>query len=373
MISILAPERERRAASASSSSPSLSLLDALRNALVLALAQTAAAPLERIKLVMQCEYALQRGNVIRGVPFQRAVPTATRLLTVEGLASLWRGNAANVARALPAAAVVYARVGQWQPFRFHRLRDGLMLWFLGSWSGAVASSALFLTLVYPLEFCRTALAADVMTAPNHRYLRVGVRTFPAAGASAYRACVRQAVTRGPPGGWGLYSGFGSAVLALAVFRAVHILGTDASSNYKQQQQQDYSVSATTAAADVGDSVVTSSSLRRPSSLVRDLGRAWAVCTAAGFAAYPLDTISRWCIVEMALSKPRASQQQQQQLHHGAAAVLRPRPSEIAKQAYRIGGLRIFMGGAMVNVLRNAVVTAGLYTAVSNGAVVTSLQ
>jgi hypothetical protein len=85
----------------------------------------------------------------------------------------------------------------------------------------------------------------------------------------------------------------------------------------------------------------------------DVTRSYIIATTAGFIAYPLDTLKHWAIVDMALSK-KTFQQNASNYYQPATF------SGLAKNAYKIGGMRIFYHGAVVNVARNAVVMACLH-------------
>lgn len=65
-----------------------------------AVAKTGAAPVERVKLLLQNQgEMLRRGTLTR--PYEGIANAFTRVLREEGAAALWRGNQANVIRYFP--------------------------------------------------------------------------------------------------------------------------------------------------------------------------------------------------------------------------------------------------------------------------------
>lgn len=63
-------------------------------------AKTGAAPVERVKLLLQNQAEmLRRGTLAR--PYRGITDTFARVLRDEGPAALWRGNQANVIRYFP--------------------------------------------------------------------------------------------------------------------------------------------------------------------------------------------------------------------------------------------------------------------------------
>ena len=80
----------------------------------------------------------------------------------QGFASFWRGNLANVVRYFPTQALnfsfkdFYKRV--FNPFN---PKKEPVKFFIGNCASGGAAGATSLCFVYPLDFARTRLAADV--------------------------------------------------------------------------------------------------------------------------------------------------------------------------------------------------------------------
>lgn len=83
------------------SSPSQNLVaDFVMGGFAAAVAKSAAAPIERVKLLLQNQGELQkRGHLCH--PYRGVGDCFRRVLREEGILSLWRGNQANVLRYLP--------------------------------------------------------------------------------------------------------------------------------------------------------------------------------------------------------------------------------------------------------------------------------
>jgi solute carrier family 25 (adenine nucleotide translocator) protein 4/5/6/31 len=79
-----------------------------------AISKTAAAPLERTKLILQNQDELLRQRRIQR-PFTGMVDCLTRLYKIEGVSSYWRGNGTNILRACPAQALNFSFKGLYAP------------------------------------------------------------------------------------------------------------------------------------------------------------------------------------------------------------------------------------------------------------------
>lgn len=81
-------------ANKSSSSTKRFVLDFMSGGLAGAISKTVAAPLERIKLLMQTQHE----NTRLKLKYKGVVDCFVRSVTEEGVLSLWRGNTINVIR-----------------------------------------------------------------------------------------------------------------------------------------------------------------------------------------------------------------------------------------------------------------------------------
>jgi len=220
-----------------------------------AVAKTAAAPIERIKLLVQ-----NQGEMIKqgrlATPYAGIVDCARRTYADEGLVSFWRGNTANVIRYFPTQALNFAFKDYFKSlFGYKKERDGYAWWMFGNLAaggGAGASSLLF---VYSLDFARTRLAND-----NKSSKKGGERQFNGL-LDVYKK------TLATDGIAGLYRGFVPSVVGIVVYRGLYFGMYDSLKP-----------------------VVLTGSLQ--GNFLASFLLGWGVTTGAGIASYPLDTIRR---------------------------------------------------------------------------------
>ncbi|PBP27732.1 40S ribosomal protein S3aE [Diplocarpon rosae] len=125
-----------------------------------AVSKTAAAPIERVKLLIQNQdEMLKTGRLDR--KYDGIVECFKRTTAQEGVASLWRGNTANVIRYFPTQALNFAFRDTYKSmFAFKKERDGYAKWMAGNLASGGAAGATSLLFVYSLDYARTRLAND---------------------------------------------------------------------------------------------------------------------------------------------------------------------------------------------------------------------
>merc|ERR1711939_1077245 len=140
------------------------VVDFLMGGVSAAVSKTAAAPIERVKLLIQNQdEMLKAGRLDR--KYNGIIDCFSRTAKNEGVMSLWRGNTANVIRYLPTQALNFAFKDYYkQLFSFSRERDGYGMWMAGNLASGGAAGATSLAFVYSLDFARTRLAADAKSA-----------------------------------------------------------------------------------------------------------------------------------------------------------------------------------------------------------------
>jgi len=192
------------------------------------ISKTVVAPIERVKLLLQTQDANPRiasGEIPR---YTGVVNCFTRVSAEQGVASFWRGNMANVIRYFPTQAFNFAFKDTIKGL-FPKYDSKTQFWqFFGAnvAAGGLAG-AMSLIIVYPLDFARTRLAADVG--------KGGEREF-----TGLVDCLSKTAKRGGPGA--LYDGFGVSVQGIIVYRGAYfglydtakgaLLGKDANLLYK---------------------------------------------------------------------------------------------------------------------------------------------
>ena len=217
------------------------------------ISKTLVAPIERVKLLLQTQDAnllIKSGAVKR---YTGVINCFARVAREQGIASFWRGNLPNLIRYFPTQAFNFAfkdNIKRRFPKYDAKKQFGK---FLASnlVSGALAG-ACSLLLVYPLDFARTRLAADVGKGTAREF--VGMMD-----------CMRTVAQKGGP--LALYKGFGVSVAGIVVYRGVYFGLYDTAKGVLFKNEKDASIMAKWMVAQ-------------------------AVTTAAGVISYPFDTVRR---------------------------------------------------------------------------------
>jgi solute carrier family 25 (mitochondrial adenine nucleotide translocator), member 4/5/6/31 len=125
-----------------------------------AVSKTAVAPIERVKLLLQVQDANK--NIAVEKRYKGIGDCFSRVYKEQGFVSLWRGNMANVIRYFPTQAMNFA-MKDWfnRMFNPYSPKTQKLKFFLGNMASGGAAGAFSLCFVYPLDFARTRLAADV--------------------------------------------------------------------------------------------------------------------------------------------------------------------------------------------------------------------
>jgi len=221
-----------------------------------AVAKTAAAPIERIKLLVQNQGDMLKSGRL-ATPYKGIVDCATRTYADEGLVSFWRGNTANVIRYFPTQALNFAFKDYYKSlFSYDQKRDGYGLWMAGNLASGGAAGATSLLFVYSLDYARTRLAADNKSTAKGG----GERQFNGL-IDVYKK------TLAADGIAGLYRGFIPSVVGIVVYRGLYFGMYDSLKP-----------------------VVMTGTLQ--GSFLASFLLGWGVTTGAGIASYPLDTIRR---------------------------------------------------------------------------------
>ncbi|UNI16359.1 ADP/ATP carrier protein [Purpureocillium takamizusanense] len=115
------------------------LADFLMGGVSAAISKTAAAPIERIKLLVQNQdEMIKAGRLDRR--YGGIVDCFKRTIADEGTLLLWRGNTANVIRYFPTQALNFALKDKFKAlFGYKKERDGFGLWVFGNVASGAAS------------------------------------------------------------------------------------------------------------------------------------------------------------------------------------------------------------------------------------------
>ncbi|TCD69925.1 hypothetical protein EIP91_005749 [Steccherinum ochraceum] len=234
--------------------PTEFLTDFLMGGVSAAVAKTSAAPIERIKLLVQNQdEMIKQGRL--ATPYKGVVDCFARTYRDEGLVSLWRGNTANVIRYFPTQALNFAFKDYFKSLFGFKKQDGYWTWFAGNVASGGAAGASSLLFVYSLDYARTRLANDAKSAKGG-----GARQFNGL-VDVYKK------TLASDGIAGLYRGFVPSVVGIIVYRGLYFGVYD-------------SLKPVVLVGNLEGSFFASFLL------------GWGVTIGAGLASYPLDTIRR---------------------------------------------------------------------------------
>jgi len=231
------------------------MIDFMMGGISAAVSKTAAAPIERIKLLIQNQdEMIKAGRLDR--KYAGIGDCFKRTMADEGAVALWRGNTANVIRYFPTQALNFAFRDKFKAmFGFKKEKDGYAKWMAGNLASGGAAGATSLLFVYSLDYARTRLANDAKSAKKG-----GERQFNGL-VDVYKK------TLASDGISGLYRGFGPSVFGIIVYRGLYFGMYDSIKP-----------------------VVLTGSLE--GNFLASFLLGWCVTTGAGIASYPLDTVRR---------------------------------------------------------------------------------
>jgi len=231
------------------------MIDFMMGGVSAAVSKTAAAPIERVKLLIQNQDEMIKSGRLT----QRYTGISDcfkRVMAEEGVVSLWRGNLANVLRYFPTQALNFAFKDQFKRmFGYSQAKDGYWKWFAGNLASGGAAGAASLAFVYSLDYARTRLANDSKAAKKG-----GERQFNGL-LDVYRK------TLASDGIAGLYRGFVVSCVGIVVYRGLYFGMYD-------------SLKPVVLTGNMKDSFLGSFLL------------GWGITIGSGLASYPLDTIRR---------------------------------------------------------------------------------
>jgi len=229
-------------------------IDFLMGGVSAAVSKTAAAPIERVKLLIQNQDEMIKSGRLTE-PYKGIVDCFSRVTKDEGVVSLWRGNMANVIRYFPTQALNFAFKDYFKRmFNYNKDRE-YWKWFGGNLASGGAAGACSLFFVYSLDYARTRLAND-----NKSSKKGGTRQFNGL-IDVYRK------TLASDGIQGLYRGFSISCVGIIVYRGLYFGLYD-------------SLKPVVLTGNMKDSFIGSFFL------------GWFITIGAGLASYPIDTIRR---------------------------------------------------------------------------------
>jgi solute carrier family 25 (adenine nucleotide translocator) protein 4/5/6/31 len=214
------------------------------------ISKTLVAPIERVKLLLQTQSDSKQ--ITKDQQYKGIVDAFTRIPKEQGVSAFWRGNTANVIRYFPTQALNFAFKDKYKQFFLGGVKkDDFWRYFAGNLASGGAAGATSLCFVYPLDFARTRLAADVGSGSQREF-------------TGLMDCLTKIAKK--DGVKGLYGGFGVSVQGIIVYRGAYFGMFD------------------TAKGMLADP--------KNAPFWQTFGIAQAVTTAAGVISYPFDTVRR---------------------------------------------------------------------------------
>ena len=260
-----------------------------------AVSKTLVAPIERVKLLLQVQDASQ--SISAENKYKGIGDCFSRVYSEQGLSSFWRGNLANVVRYFPTQALNFAFKDTYKKiFNPYNPKVEPGKFFIGNCMSGGAAGATSLCFVYPLDFARTRLAADVGSG--------GEREF-----TGLIDCLKKIFAKDGPSG--LYKGFGISVFGIIAYRASYFGMFDTGKTFLFPDAKSANVFAM-------------------------WGFAQIVTVSAGVASYPLDTVRRRLMMQSGRAK-------EDLMYTGTM--------DCFKKIYADEGGKAFFKGSLSNVLR----------------------
>jgi len=178
--------------------------DFLAGGIAAAISKTAVAPIERVKLLLQVQAASKQ--IAADQQYKGMVDCFVRIPKEQGFLAYWRGNLANVIRYFPTQALNFAFKDKYKQIFLGGVDKNTQFWrfFAGNLASGGAAGATSLCFVYPLDFARTRLGADVG--------KTGKREFKGLGDCLVKIFKADGIT-------GLYRGFAVSVQGIIIYRA----------------------------------------------------------------------------------------------------------------------------------------------------------
>merc|ERR1711973_498527 len=181
--------------------------DFLAGGISAAISKTAVAPIERVKLLLQVQATSKQ--IAKDQQYKGMVDCFVRIPKEQGFLAFWRGNLANVIRYFPTQALNFAFKDKYKQVFLGGVDKKKQFWrfFAGNLASGGAAGATSLCFVYPLDFARTRLGADVGRGAAER-------EFTGLGN-----CLAKTVKS--DGILGLYRGFSVSVQGIIIYRAAY--------------------------------------------------------------------------------------------------------------------------------------------------------
>lgn len=270
--------------------------DFLAGGISAAVSKTAVAPIERVKLILQVQAANKQ--IEAGKEYKGIIDCFVRIPKEQGFSAFWRGNLANVIRYFPTQALNFAFKDVYKQIFLGGVDQKTQFWryFVGNLGSGGAAGATSLCFVYPLDYARTRLGADVgKGAADRQY-------------NGLVDCIKK--TLKSDGAVGLYRGFSVSVQGIIIYRAAYFGCYD------------------TARGSLPDP--------KNSPFIVNFGIAQVVTICSGILSYPFDTVRRRMMMQSGRAK---------------ADIMYKNTLDCWVKISKQEGTRAFFKGALSNVFR----------------------
>ncbi|XP_067386278.1 ADP/ATP translocase 4 [Emydura macquarii macquarii] len=179
--------------------------DLMAGGVAAAISKTTVAPIERVKLLLQVQASSKQ--IRADQQYKGMIDCFVRIPKEQGFFSFWRGNLANVIRYFPTQALNFAFKDKYKQIFMSGVDKDKQFWkwFFANLASGGAAGATSLCVVYPLDFARTRLAADIGKG-------LAERQFKGLGDCIIKIAKSDGLV-------GLYQGFGVSVQGIIVYRA----------------------------------------------------------------------------------------------------------------------------------------------------------
>jgi len=227
-----------------------------------AISKTAVAPIERVKLLLQVQHASKQ--ITEAQRYKGIIDAFVRIPKEQGFIAFWRGNLANVIRYFPTQALNFAFKDKYKQIFLGGVDKNTQFWryFMGNLASGGAAGATSLCFVYPLDFARTRLAADIgKSGADRQFNGLGdclVKVFKSDGLM------------------GLYRGFNVSVQGIIIYRAAYFGFFDTAKGMLPDPKN--------------------------TPIVISWLIAQAVTTVSGIISYPFDTVRRRMMMQSGVAK-----------------------------------------------------------------------
>ena len=232
----------------------------------------------------------------RRLPPLRQVDAFKRIPAEDGIIALWRGNLANVIRYFPTQALNFAFKDTYKRWFLQGVDKKTQFWryFAGNLASGGAAGATSLLVVYPLDFARTRLAADMGKGDARKF-------------KGMVHCIQTIAATDGVGG--LYKGFMVSLYGIIVYRAAFFGGYD---------------------------TMKGMLLTKDSGIFASWAVAQVVTTIAGVVSYPFDTVRRRMMMQA-----------------GKKEVLYSSTLDCWAKIFQKEGFKGFFKGALTNAIRGS--------------------